>query len=340
MTEQKLHLHAPFKPLANSQGAEAYYGEPAIPIQTAPAGTTPLLEAVNGFLETLSTLWRRKNIIAGICAAAIGLALMPKVLLGPQYAATALVQLDLGSQDAPGHTPPTTAIDGGTLVETQTSLIESRAMARQVVERLGLDESESQSQIRTLIRNLIGHFNSAAGQSRVDVATERLMSNLKITSKPRSYLITVTHTAPTPQQAARVANAVVSEYMHYRAVQTLADRVAFAQRALTDLVGTYGVKHPMVMRAEANLALERSRIAAEEEKADLMSDRELAETGKVVPAQAITIPIGAKTSTILLLAFLGGLVGGTALVLAIERSALVGALMQRVGHWLMGLPGP
>ena len=286
----------------------------------------PYLEDVNVAVEVLSILWRRKWMIAGICPAAIVLAVILTLLVGPRYTATAVIQLD-GGQDGPGHAAPSPAIDGATLatfVESQTSLIESREMARQVVERLGLDKSKTQSRIRAFIANTIGHlpFNYAGPSTPVDLATERLMSNLTVTSKPRSYLTTVTYTARTPQQAARIANAVVSEYMHYRVLQTLADRVVFAQRALTDLMVTYGAKHPLVMRAEANLALERSRMAAEEENATLMNDRELAETGKVVPAQAITIPSGARTSTVLALAFLGALVGGIALVLVLERSAL------------------
>jgi uncharacterized protein involved in exopolysaccharide biosynthesis len=140
-----------------------------------------------------------------------------------------------------------------------------------------------------------------------DVAARGLLSNLVVRNEPRSNLIAVTYTATTPDEAARIANAVVGEHVHARRIQSLAARVATARSLVTDLSATYGAKHHLMGRA--NDALVQAESALEKiKKAQPPTDVELAATGFIVPARAETTPTGLPLSSVVGLAAVAGFV--------------------------------
>jgi uncharacterized protein involved in exopolysaccharide biosynthesis len=281
-----------------------------------------------------SIFWRRRAMIIAFSTVVPLLAGAATLLVGPRYTAKAVIQIDVSNQDATSAGATTTAIDGAALVESNASLIKSQAIARQVVERLHLDQIQTESNIRAFIAKIIGHlhFNDASSRSQVDLATAALMNNLKVNIEPRSYLVTVSYTAGNPPEAARIANAVVSEFLHNRLVQKLADRCNVAQRALSDLLVTFGDRHPLVALAKEKLEMARSELKAEQQRTLLMSEPDLAETGRVMPAEAITIPSSSKFSIVLASALIGGLLSGIAFVLILDRRAVRDAFQQLGGN--------
>lgn len=274
--------------------------------------------------KALSLLWGRKFLVAAICIAAIILAGAAHLLIEPRYEATAVIQFDLGNQDTPSGTAGIATIDGGKIVESDARLIQTRTIARRVVLRLGLDKSRAESKLRSFIAKTIRKWrlNDTVSPSRVDRAVERLSGNLIVENDNKSYLINVTYSAPSPSEAARIANAIVGEYMHIRRKQKLANRRAFASRELRKLKNIYGGKHPLIARAEANFAQAHAQWEAAGQEAPLKNEREIAESGYIVPAHEVTIPSGPKLSTILVLALFAGLIGGIGLALVLERHAM------------------
>ncbi len=270
--------------------------------------------------EMVAILWRRKLLLAVCVATAIAIALSSNYLIAQRYTATAVIRLDLRGPDVPERTAPNAVMDAAAVVAGQTRIIESQTIARRVAERLQIDEIPTVPMASELLSRFAAYWglHAASRPSHLDIATAQLMRDLEVKNDPRSYLITVTYKASSPNEAARIANAIVSEYMHDRELQTLVERHAIAQRALTELSSTYGPKHPLITRAEADVALAQSRVEAEENDASLMDERELAATGQVVPAQAITIPSGARTLTLIGYGILGGIAGWIALIMAIE----------------------
>ena len=115
-------------------------------------------------------------------------------------------------------------------------------------------------------------------------------------------------------------------------IRKLAERHTLARRALMDLLVTFGDKHPQIARAEADIALAQARLLAEEQTTAPMTAKELAETGQVVPAQAVTIPSGPGTASLLALALLGGGIAGIgfALLLELRHTASRRALLSRL----------
>ena len=98
----------------------------------------------------------------------------------------------------------------------------SEAMARRVAERFGsrCGAHEPNSNLQRLVGcssrwclALVLPRKAAAPPSRIDVAARQLMGNLQVKIEPRSSLITVTYASPSPEEAARIANAFVGEFL-------------------------------------------------------------------------------------------------------------------------------
>lgn len=274
--------------------------------------------------EILNLLWQRRILITAICAAAIILAGVGYLLVDPRYEATAVIQLDLVGKDTPDNKVGTASIDGGKIVESHARLIRARAIARRVVVRLGLNEIQTDSKIRSFIAKIIGklHLRLTPAPSRIDLSAEWLLSNLTVENDQMSYVIKVKYSARNPKQAAQIANAVVREYMQMRYVQKLANRRAFIARELRKLEDTYGSKHPLVASAKANLARAHALLGVAELDAETESEQEISESDLIVPAHEVTIPSGPKLITILVLALFGGLIGAIGFALLLDRRAI------------------
>ena len=276
--------------------------------------------------EIASVLWRRKVMIASVSMTAMLLGAITTRFIESRYVASAVVQVDLGGHDAAqfnfrgdviASTTTPISIDAKVYVESFARLIQTEDVARRVVERLGLDKVPPQHSFLHPLVSVIGKVlwgGSVEQPSPVDLATRRFMDNLTVTTDTKSYLITVTYTAPQPEQAARIANAVVSEGLRMQQIRTRADRLTTAQRALADLSATYGPKHPLIERTQEYLSRSQMLSQAEDLRAEPMSEVELFETGHVVPAHAYTIRSGLKRAFIIAF-FLCGLISAIGSVL-------------------------
>lgn len=276
--------------------------------------------------EILRVLWRRKILITFFCLVGAGLGVAAAMLLEPKYSSTAVVQLDLGGRDDYGQMDllgrdaaaaggPAITIDGSRAAETFARLISTEAVARRVVHRLGLHELQPE-------KSVVGKFIDdllPIRPSKIDRATSGLLEALTVASDLRSYVITVTFTAKRPEDAARIANAVLSEALQLQLIQKLTARQALAHRVMRELSVTYGAGHPLIARAKANLQAADEMLEVQQKRTEPLSEFELAATGNIVPAQPVSIPSSLKPKTMIMLAAVGGLLVGVALVLFIDR---------------------
>ncbi|MGL4395309.1 MAG: Wzz/FepE/Etk N-terminal domain-containing protein [Hyphomicrobium sp.] len=303
---------------------------PAAVVAVQPAEPVPQ-PASNAISELLAIFWRRKAwaSLPLVMAVVVGTAF--QILKTPQYASTALIQLDLQSGNAPGKgSAPTAMIDAGSLVESQTRLIESEALARRVVERLGLDKIEQPTGLAQTLTTFFGvaHADGRLSPAPVDLATSRLLDSLSVKNDTRTYLISVTANALHPDEAARVANAFASEFIHHLRLQDLSGELSSAEHTVANLGQTLGYKHPQMIKANSALGAARARFEVVKNDARLLSEAELADSGQVIPARPVTLAKGARLSTILLVAALVGLGLGLLLVNLLERRALRACLLR------------
>jgi len=264
--------------------------------------------------------WREKRAIAWICATALLLAMVFVLFRSPVYTARAIIQLSSTQEDAQNNATqivtlsPTAATDAAAFVG-------SEALAHKVVLRLGFDKLQKRSWLAEFLEKWReSEWNNYIPiqyviPSNEDAATKKLMNRLVVRNEPRSNIITVDYTAGSASEAARIANAIVAEFVDARRVQKLATRVEAARTELTGLQLVYGAQHPHIARAKDSLERAES-VLLEEQNRNPPNENELAALGYVVTARANTIPSGLGTFNILGVAAVMGLLCGILYALA------------------------
>lgn len=274
------------------------------------------------------TAWSEKRAIAWICATALLLAMVFVLLRSPVYTARAIVQLSPTQEDTQNASTqvvtmsPTAATDAATFLG-------SEAFAHKVVLRLGLDKLQKRPWLSEYLekwRN--SDWNNYFPiryviPSNEDAATKKLMTRLVVKNEPRSNIVTIDYTAGSALEAARIANAVVAEFVDARRVQKLAARVETARNELTNLRMVYGAQHPNMARAKDSLERAEDALLAEQNR-EPPNETELAALGYVVTARPSTIPSGLGAFNILGIAAVMGLLCG--ILYALAKASLKNAL--------------
>jgi succinoglycan biosynthesis transport protein ExoP len=194
-------------------------------------------------VATLLALWRRRYLIGAAAALAVLGAAGVLTQMEKRYAAEAVVKLDLQRPEsaAGSNQALSVAVDLNALAQSEARIARSRAVARAVVDRLGLaadpryaDGESRLAALRAAALHKLAWVRqewlgqapaadeaapneatpAAAGEdSPQGRAVRDLMQRLSVSPDSRSYLITITYQAPDPVLAARVANAVAQEYL-------------------------------------------------------------------------------------------------------------------------------
>jgi uncharacterized protein involved in exopolysaccharide biosynthesis len=301
--------------------------------------------------NTLLSIVRHKLLIASLVIMALVLAGLLIPQLPRKYAAEALVHPDLFSREAGAKSTPLASIEGVSLVASEARLIRADAMVRTVVKRLGLDRdpefaaptSPVSQKVHAIVKRLglDGDPEFAAPTSPVSQAVDRVWAailpetqmpspleratasvrkKLTVTNDTRSYLISISFTAASPETAAKVANALAVEYLRGKTMQRLADAATAAHREFAQRSAIYGEKHPSVVRAYAELEVARARLEAAANRPDLTESEIVASEGIALAVPNPT-PSSPKGLVILGLAFVSALVSGLGLAVWLEMSA-------------------
>lgn len=281
----------------------------------------------NSLHRMIAAAWSEKRAIAWICATAILFAMVFVLLRSPVYTARAIVQLSPTQEDTQNASTqvvtmsPTAATDAATFLG-------SEAFAHKVVLRLGLDKLQKRPWLAEYLekwRN--SDWNNYFPiqyviPSNEDAATKKLMARLVVKNEPRSNIVSIDYTARSASEAARIANAVVAEFVDARRVQKLAARVEAARTEFNNLRLVYGAQHPNMARAKDSLERAEDALLAEQNR-EPPNETELAALGYVVTARASTIPSGLGTFNILGIAAVMGLLCGV--LYALAKAALKNA---------------
>jgi uncharacterized protein involved in exopolysaccharide biosynthesis len=218
----------------------------------------------------LHSVVRHLPLILGLLVIAIGTASFFVALLPREYTAEALVSPGFFLDEDNSKQVAVASMDGALLVNSDVQFINSPAMARAVVKRLKLDADPdfmvSSPVIFRRLKEAI--FPERAVNSQLERAVSSIGKRLEVTNNPRSYLISVSFTASSPEKAANIANAFALEYLRAKAIQRLTDAVSMERQKLAQESSIYGERHPSVVRVRAQLEATRLRLQALTTKAE------------------------------------------------------------------------
>jgi polysaccharide biosynthesis transport protein len=232
------------------------------------------------FPELVAALYRRRwLLLAGVTLG--GLAGIGAVLaIPPVYTAQALVLLEPRAADASpaagsSTMPGSAALDAG-VVDSQTRILASRSLAREVIDRLGLaadpELTADPGRLARLADRLAGAAQAAAptapGAAKPD-PVGRFLDRLSVRRDGKSYVIVVGYRSGEPGKAARVANTVAELYRSGQRAQ----KMAAALRAQNRLNEQRELARLALEEAEARLRAFRA--ATEAARGDGLGVKEL-----------------------------------------------------------------
>lgn len=174
-----------------------------------PASTLPSFD----LRSVLHLFERRRWLFAVVCLSVAALAVAASLMITPRYTALATVKIDPTQRSAvdqgamgAGQAPDSSVVD------TEVSIIQSRQIAKAVVDRLHLvrDEEFGPKPPKLLARDTTPS-PILAEQATID----KLLHRMGVTRQGATYLIDIGVTSENPEKAAAIANALVDEYLAF-----------------------------------------------------------------------------------------------------------------------------
>ena len=277
-------------------------------------------QSVQSLSAAVASVWRRKLLVLGIVFIALALGIIAVVAMPARYKAVAYVRgeyfaaPDMVAKDDVSATAGSLSLDLVRVLETQSRLLESRLLARRVVQQLGLERlqplvSKSRLWPATFFNNTV----KIPRDVDADAAAGRLLDGLSVASDPRAYLLSVQYSAGEPELAELITNAFVAELLRSAKLQTLSKQRALAQAELSIDLVKFGDKHPSVAQA-------RMRLADTDELLRKQLDED-PETILQAAGENVIKAVSARSSfnIVIVLFLLGGLTIGVGVALWLER---------------------
>jgi capsular polysaccharide biosynthesis protein len=268
--------------------------------------------------HTLLSVRRRWRFIASCVALAVAVAFIIIPLLPRKYSATALIYPTLYSQDQ-GKVVALASVNAESVVNGEARLVVSDVILQAVVRRLGLDQRADASQSLGWLRTLF--FPETRSYSPFDRQVTMLQNKVEVKNDTRSYLISISFTASSADEAARVVNAIAVEYLRAKAVQRKRDAVTAAEIELARQLAVNGDKHPKVQQAADELGVARAALKAVMAPGEGGQDAVTTDES-VKLAMPNRTPTSPKGFVILGLSFLLSLLAGIGLAVWSDRRGL------------------
>jgi uncharacterized protein involved in exopolysaccharide biosynthesis len=291
-----------------------------VPATEQQADLRPHYETVA--IRTLRSIHLHWQLIVSFVVIAIVLACLALPLMPRKYSATAFVSPNLYSQEQ-GKLAPMASVDATSVVNGEARLILSDAALQAVVRSLGTERPEQQQleteQRLAWLRTLF--FPETRVESPIDREIATLRNKVEVAKDTRSYLISISFTASSADEAARIVNAVAVEYLRDKWIQRKRGAVNAAEGELARQLAVNGEKHPKVVQAADGLDAAR---------ADLKAFIASRDDGQVLvgPDEAVKLAVPNRTPTspkgtvVLGMACMVGLMAGVSLAIWRGRHGL------------------
>lgn len=227
-------------------------------------------------------LRRRRTLILAVCTIGTLAGAYFGFTRPPVYTAQALVKIEPKEAKIVDIQAVAAGLSAdAATVETEIRLIQSRAMAEELVERLGLANMSDLRPLETsangvsawLVESLRGWlpqdwlFATGLAQEQPQVtpeiarefakeqAIDRLLDNLKVKQEGRSLVLSINFTAPSPSEAARIANGLADLYIQ----RQVAEKAGVTQRASEWLELRVAELQQLVVQGEAEIEQFRAK---------------------------------------------------------------------------------
>ena len=249
-------------------------------------------------------------------AVAFALACIIIPIMPRKYSAEALIYPNLFSREQE-KIVALASIDATSFVTGEARLLRSDAFLRAVAKRVGED-----TLTHTWLQSLDWLRAKLLPETRNHSPFDRLVSMLRnkvaVMNDTRSYIISISFTASSAEEAARVVNAFVLEYVRNKEIQRRLDKFGAAEGQLQQQLAVYGDKHPKTIRAVEER--DAARISFEAAMSPQNGDQdEIGPDQSVKLAEPNLTPTSPNGLMILAMSLLAGLLAGIGLAIWLDR---------------------
>lgn len=273
--------------------------------------------------RALSSIGRDWRLIASLVALALALASAVMPLIPRRYSATALVYPNLFTGEQ-GKLTPMGSIDAASLVGSEARLIVSDAVLQAVVKRLELDRKPGtveprpwMSAAEDWLRAMV--FPETRNFSPFDRQVALLRNRVDVMKDARSYLISISFTARSADEAAAVVNAIALEYVRDKKMLRAQSAVAAAEGELQRQLAINGERHPKVLQSADGLESARAGLQAVMTAEGGNQSALMADDGGVKLAIPNRTPTSPKGIVVLGMSFIVSLLAGIGLAVWRDR---------------------
>ncbi|RWD97862.1 GumC family protein [Mesorhizobium sp.] len=156
-------------------------------------------------------LWARRLMVLAIAGATVLLALSYLAVTKPSYTATASILIDPRDTRATNFNNVLPGIGSDSAaIASQVFVIQSPDLLGSVFKSQKLDSDPEFAGVGMMSR-LLSLFGAGATPTQ-DAAFKRFQSKVSVEREGLTYVINVSFTSPSPEKAARIANAIVDQY--------------------------------------------------------------------------------------------------------------------------------
>jgi capsular polysaccharide biosynthesis protein len=297
----------------------------------------------NQAIHALLSMRRQWFFIVSLVALAALAALIVIPLMPRKYTATALVVPSFYSQEQ-GKIVTLASVEATSIVNGEARLVLADTVLHAVVRRLWPERHPEAGSGSGWLRTMF--LPETHAESPFDRQVTTLRGRLEVAKDARSYLISISTTASSADEAARIVNTVAVEYLRDKLVQRRRDAVIAAESELTRQRAVNGEKHPKVLQAVEALNAAQNGLTAVMAPDEGGRDTVRADEGirLALPNRTPTSP---KGTVILGLALMLGLLAGIGLAIWRDRRgikpidlALGRQLTARLRDRLVGVNSP
>lgn len=263
--------------------------------QAAPHPSTiypeELLEPSSGLnlKEFIGIVARRKWLVAAIALLTLLAVILVTLMIKPVYRATSTIQIERNAQQIiADNFQSIESRSDKDFHETQRQLIQSKALARRVINQLGLDTKDTSLSLVSSIKKALGM--ATVDQSSSERTEALFLDNLTVQPVSNSQLVTINYDSTDPKLAADISNAIAKTFVRMNLekrfdkasyskeflsenIQQVRQALEKSEQSLNDYAKQYGIiqdidgentdTHSLKKLSEELVRVERERIEAE-----------------------------------------------------------------------------
>lgn len=186
--------------------------------------------------EFINTLSRHKMLLVSFTLATLLFAMIMTLLMDPIYRASSTVQIQRNAKKVVNIDMLNTleSRSDKDFYETQRQLIQSRTLARRVINQLNLERNASSAGIVTQFKSMLGLQSNLNNPSAIETA---FLDGLSVTPVSNSQLIQINYESTDPQLSADITNAVTKTFVRMN-LERRFDTASYSKEFLSTSLNT------------------------------------------------------------------------------------------------------